>query len=290
MIAGAISDSDRGVALGIAATPIVRWVGSKQNLLPVLIPIVRKVLAMGTGRLIEPFAGSGALTLAIAPATGVLSDACVPLMQIHEMIKVDAALIYSEILSIAREYGSGDAAYMRARRVFNKGSAIKVMQAALLIYLNRTGFNALYRVNSKGQFNVPFGKRTPQWPTLADLQACARALRNVEITSGDWIEVLDRTGIQAGDTIYCDPPYEGTFDGYGEKWSKDQHDAMADLLRNIAADRVRVVVSQPDTPEARARYRWAEMHEVARIDGYAVGGTKAKRSARGELIFVGGTV
>lgn len=278
------SDADGGLA--VVAHPLVKWAGGKRDSLATLLPPIRAALAGGTGRLIEPFAGGAAVTLAVGPREGLLCDSCADLAALYQTVKVDADGVLQELRRLI-EGGTDRAAYLRVRATRPEADT-PLYAAARLLYLNRLGFNGLYRTNKKGQINVPFGDgRPPAWPTEADFLAAARALRGVKVRCCDWREVLglDNNQLRAGDTIYVDPPYEGAFDGYGARWSTQDHDHLAARLRLLAAYGCAVFVSQPDTESARARYWGFERLELARAKGHRVGGRATRRKATGELLF-----
>lgn len=281
----ALGDIDDGVAP--VATAILKWVGSKRELLPQIVPVVRKALDAGTGKLFEPFAGGASVTLAIGPKAGALSDTAVDLVILYQRTLLMPEAVHAA-LGVLRAQGTNEETYYKIRDFV---SPMPAERAARLIYLNQVGFNGLYRVNKKGQFNVPHGKKadgsdpTPSWPTLADLVAVARALEHVEVRCQTWQEALATATV--GDTIYADPPYFGTFDGYGKKWSVGDHAYLADTLRRLYEYGCHVVVSQPDCPETREWYKWTRITDVAKV--YAVGGKKKRRegkAAKGELLCI----
>ena len=132
-------------------------------------------------------------------------------------------------------------------------------RAARIIYLNKTGYNGLYRVNSSGRFNVPFGRYTN--PSILDetnLRAAARTLANVTLETGDFGRVCDQAGPK--DAVYMDPPYlpvskTASFTAYDrERFGLEEHRRLALVFGQLARRRVPAVLSNSDTPETRALY------------------------------------
>ncbi len=242
--------------------PPLKWVGGKQRILPALLPFIPR-----EGRLIEPFVGAGAVFLNAGERPLVINDVNKDLVSMYKMLR-DVPLDYIER---ARPLFTSDMhspeAYADARRRFNSSSD-NAERAALLLYLNKFGFNGLHRVNSKGHFNVPYGhpKTLPRFP-LEQLQAMARRLQEATIMCGDFRPIMALA--KAGDVLYCDPPYangdedKATFVGYtpGRFSNADQAD-LAALAWDAAARGATVVISNHDTPRTRALYAEMQVHTV----------------------------
>jgi DNA adenine methylase len=183
---------------GSLPKPILKWVGGKRQLLPALLS--RLPASLGTYH--EPFVGGGALFFRVEPASARLSDANAELMAMYGVVRDDLA-------GLLRELGGhvhNEAAYYAVRDWEPDGRSATAM-AARTIYLNKTGFNGLYRVNSRGKFNVPFGRMNePNFRDEPNLRACAKLLATAEITCCDFEATIAKAG--PGDFIYCDPPYE----------------------------------------------------------------------------------
>ena len=288
-LAGAIAEGSGGGDATIVARPVIKWVGSKTHALPLILPILRRWLAERQGRLIEPFAGSAAVTLALAPARGVLADFLPEVGTLYRQIRDDPSEVHDRLMQTIKAFppaaskaniDRGKESYLAVReRTEWKGAAA----AARMIYLSKLGFNGLWRTNKAGHNNVPHGGfRAPAWPTLADLTAAGNALRHVKIVTGDWQDTLTRVRPKAGDVIYADSPYEGTFDGYGPKWDAATHAKLQEVLYAWSLAGVRCLVSQPDSPAARKRYdRW-RIQSLGRA--WRVGGRGARRTGGGELL------
>jgi DNA adenine methylase len=182
------------------AKPFVKWVGGKRQLLPSIAAIVTPRLQKGA-TYHEPFIGGGAVFFHLQPKRAVLTDSNHRLIRTYKGVKQDVEGVIRRLRSYPHD--KGFYLEMRARDIDAEDD---VEVAAWFIYLNRTGYNGLYRVNSKNGFNVPFGDYKN--PTICDpdnLRACARALRVARIEKRDFASVLSRA--KRGDTVYFDPPY-----------------------------------------------------------------------------------
>jgi DNA adenine methylase len=179
------------------ARPFLKWAGGKRQLL-------REILAelpteMGTFH--EPFVGGGAVFFAVRPPAAVLSDSNARLIRAYRGVR-DAV---EDVVAMLKACRNDKDFYLEMRRQdIDRRSDAEV--AAWLIFLNKTGYNGLYRVNSRNLFNVPFGDNAGA--TLCDednLRACARALAAADLRCEDFTTVLDRA--RPGDVVYFDPPY-----------------------------------------------------------------------------------
>lgn len=224
------------------ATPFLKWAGGKTQLLPELMKRVPE--RFGTYH--EPFLGGGALFFALAPEVAFLGDANGELCNAYQMVQSRLPELIEELRQPV--YANTPEAFYSIRAV-DPSVENKVGAAARTIYLNKTCFNGLYRVNSKGKFNTPFGKRKN--PTICDeptLRAAARALHSgVTIRLDDFMKVSERAA--PGDLVYLDPPYVPlnptsaftayTPDGFGLA----QHEALRDVALVLKRRGVHVIVS-----------------------------------------------
>jgi len=202
----------------IQARPFVKWVGGKTQLLDeVQKSLPRNFASRRHVTYIEPFVGGGAVTFWILQTYhniehAVINDINPELICTYRVIKEDVDSLIGKLTRIQSEYlPLGTEArkeyYMSKRAEFNSGQISPAETAASFIFLNRTCFNGLYRVNSKGEFNVPHGKYSN--PRICDpdnLRACSSVLQKVEIFCGDFAETEQFAG---PDTLfYFDPPYK----------------------------------------------------------------------------------
>jgi DNA adenine methylase len=178
------------------ASPFLKWAGGKTQLLPVILQHV----PFHFDTYIEPFLGGGALFFELQPRKAVLADSNAELINCYTMVRDRVEDIIAELSS----YSYSEEFYYELR---SQEPQDPILRAARLIYLNRTCYNGLYRVNKKGQFNVPFGKYHN--PVICDterLRAASAALQHAELYCSDYREAL-RNFAKPGDFIYIDPPY-----------------------------------------------------------------------------------
>jgi DNA adenine methylase len=178
------------------AAPILRWAGSKRQLLPALLERCPTPIA----RYIEPFAGSACLFFALKPPRAVLGDINHELMLTYRILRTHPRLL----ARAARCFPDTARTYYSLRSKMPE-QLPDLARAARFVYLNRHAFNGVFRLNQKGRFNVPRGRRTGRLPDEASFLRCAIALRGARLITGDFEECL--RGVKRGDFVYLDPPY-----------------------------------------------------------------------------------
>lgn len=177
--------------------PFIKWVGGKRQLLPHLIAETPKTF----GRYFEPFVGGGALFFALRPAKAVLADVNERLIRTYKGVRDSV----EDVIDLLRSYPHTER-FFYALREKNIDAASDAEVAAWFIYLNKTGFNGLYRVNRANRFNVPFGRyANPKYCDDATLRACSRALADTKLLVADFEVAV--AGAKRGDFVYFDPPY-----------------------------------------------------------------------------------
>jgi DNA adenine methylase len=178
--------------------PLLKWAGGKTQMLSNILPIMPK----NYGRFIEPFFGGGALFFSVKPSGGLIADSNPELVNLYSSVANDVDGVMGQL---ALYENTEDIYYaLRALDWTNMPSA---EAAARTIFLNRTCFNGLYRVNRKGQFNVPFGRyKNPKILDKESLRAASALLQDTTIICGDYKTVL-RDHAQQNDFIFLDPPY-----------------------------------------------------------------------------------
>lgn len=182
----------------VQAKPILKWAGGKTQMLGDLLP---KVPA-SYGRYIEPFIGGGAMFFALNPDDAVIADSNPELINMYKQVADNV----DEVISCLQKYENTQEMFYSARALEWKDLS-KAEAAARTIYLNKTCFNGLYRVNKKGQFNVPFGKyKAPNFCDVEALYAASEVLQKANIVCGDYLSVLKEYA-RPGDFIFLDPPY-----------------------------------------------------------------------------------
>lgn len=277
------------------ARPFVKCAGGKTQLLPELM----KHIPARIDRYVEPFVGGGALFFALR-AQGLLDDADVVLSDTNtelvaalRAIKTECSSLIEKLRDHEDEYASrGEKYYYEVRAQDSRRWTSDVNIAARFIFMNKTGWNGVYRVNGKGLFNVPHGTRkTP--PVVCDapnLLACARALRGVDVRCEDFKTVLDRELKRdcKGALIYADPPYvplsKTSAFQYGGKFTTDHQLLLSHRLRALADEGAHVVASNASCDLVRELYQGFELHAVAAKR--AINSKVEKRGAVEELIMV----
>ena len=261
------------------ARPVVKYAGGKTRLVPELVAR----LPARFGRYFEPFAGGAALFFRLAPERAVLGDSNADLIAMYAALatRVDAVIRH---LRRHRDR-HGEAHYLATRARWNARAGDAADRAAMLLYLNKTCFNGLWRVNRAGEHNVPFGRYPAFEPDASNLRAAAAALAQAELRAGDFQAAL--YDARAGDLVYVDSPYDGTFGAYTTAGFGDAHQAeLAFVVRTLAARGVMVMASNADTPRVRALYAGLRLDVVT--CGRAISCDGGKRGAVDEVIVTAG--
>jgi DNA adenine methylase len=258
----------------VAAKPFVKWVGGKRSILAEL-----RGRTPGTWKTYhEPFVGGGALFFSLSPSTAVLSDINARLVLTYQAIRDDVDGLLALLEEHARHHSQ--AYFGRARsRLSHETDATAV--AALFIYLNKTCFNGLYRVNASGHFNVPMGDYAA--PPIVDeenLRAVSNVLSGVTILQQTFSDIKPR----AGDFYYLDPPYHQTYNGYdGSGFGDEGQEALAEWCRKIDDSDGYFMESNSDTPLIRQLYRGFVIETVSAKRSVSCKGTQRRREQ--ELII-----
>lgn len=182
----------------IASRPFLKWAGGKTQLLPSLLPLVPQKF----NTYLEPFLGGGALFFALAPKKAILSDANPELINVYTQIRDHL----NSVIKCLAPYQNDKELFYHVRSL-NWQDLDPAEAAARFIFLNRTCFNGLYRVNRTGQFNVPFGNyKNPKILDKDLLKSASNALSKCEIINADYKDVVT-SHAKEGDFIFFDPPY-----------------------------------------------------------------------------------
>ena len=270
--------------------PFLKWAGGKTKLLPELA--LRLPREMRTYA--EPFCGGGALFFALAEdrkhhrrtfERAILADRNEELVVTYNAIKTSVGDVVDALGPYVYDR---DLFYETRKRDPKTLSAVE--RAARLIFLNRTCFNGLWRVNSKGEFNVPFGRYKN--PTICDeetLRAASEALQHATIVHADFSEVTrDLGGGSAVDFVYFDPPYApvsntADFTAYAAGgFGFEEQERLAGELASLRDRGAMGMLSNADTPEMRVLYKDFGMHVVNAPR--AINSDPTKRGAAAELL------
>lgn len=246
--------------------PIIKWVGGKRQLVEQLI----QLMPVNYNRYYEPFFGGGALFFALRPYTAFINDVNSDLMTIYKVIK-EYPIELITLLEKHKEYNSKD--YYYDLRVMDRNGKIDelndIEKSARLLYMLRVDFNGLYRVNSKGQFNVPYGRyKNPNIVNKSTILAISELLNTSDITirSIDFAKAIN--GIKANDFVYFDPPYipvtpTSSFTSYtASGFNYDEQIRLQKLFFNLKERGVYVMLSNSDTDLTRKLYSNANIHTV----------------------------
>lgn len=271
------------------AKPILKWAGGKRQLLEEIIALFPKDFEDGSFH--EPMFGGGAVTFHIEPKVGTINDINSRLMRFYEVVKNRPDELIEE--SENHQYGNNEVDYYNAREEFNKpvrGEELnKVREASLLLYLNRTCFNGLYRENSNGKFNVPFGDYSnPDWVREDQIRECSKVLQNLEIWNEDFEYILGKS--EAGDLVYFDPPYQpvsetADFTQYSkEGFDFEEQVRLRDTCVELDEKNVLFVLSNSWAKPVRELYEGIENFDVHQVS--ANRDISSKAETRGPVIEI----
>ena len=184
----------------VMVRPVLKWVGGKRRLIEQIICLFPENYLDRAYH--EPFFGGGALFFHLEPNRGSINDVNKRLMNFYRVLKEKP----KELIEEASQYIYDKAEYYRLRTRFNEEHLSDVEDAAILLYLNKTGYNGLYRVNSKGKYNVPFGRyKNPRIVDEERIIEASKLLENISINSERFYSVKKHA--EMGDLVYFDPPY-----------------------------------------------------------------------------------
>ena len=246
LIDKAINTPVKGYAYKVKASPFVKWAGGKRSLIPELLKFVPDNIQ----NYYEPFIGGGALMFAIEQRVTrlYLSDMNPELIMTYKVIQERCDELI-EILAEHKSKHSSDYYYtIRAKHELES----PVERAARFIYLNKTCYNGLYRVNKSGRFNAPVGRYAN--PAILDeknLRSVSDVLTKAKLSWCDFSEIKP----SSGDFVYCDPPYDNTYNGYtAVQFGHEQQAELAQSANEWVSGGVNVIISNSDTPYIRELY------------------------------------
>ncbi|WP_448235560.1 DNA adenine methylase [Microbacterium paulum] len=270
-----------GATIPRPAQPFISWAGSKRKLLDQITPH----LPTSYDRYFEPFLGGGSLFLHLRPSTAFLNDACLPLVETWRAVKRNPSGVHRE--ATRRPLEKADYYIARAER----GGGY-LQRAGRFVYLNKGAFNGLYRVNLRGEFNVPWGAPKSGFVCdLANLKEVSEVLNgaNATITHGDFADVLRHAG--SGDLAFVDPPYvtshnNNGFVAYNEKiFSWSDQERLAETARASVRRGATVLVTNAHHDSVTALYPDFETVVIERASTLAA--SKEKRGRTSEVLMIG---
>lgn len=244
--------------------PFLKWAGGKRQLLPE----IKKLIPKDFNTYYEPFVGAGAVFLDLQKDKCVINDSNSELINCYNVIKNNLEELVLELKTYKNEKD-----FFLEIRALDRSDNYKflsdIKKAARIIYLNHTCFNGLYRVNSNGYFNVPFGAyKNPKILDETNLRQIHNYLvsNEIEITNLDFEEILNSP--VKGDFVYLDPPYDpisktSDFTSYGkDKFSKDDQKRLKKVLDDLTKKEVKWLLSNSSTDFIKNLYKDYDMLEI----------------------------
>lgn len=234
---------------------VIKWAGSKKRLLK----DIRPYLPDNYSCYVEPFFGSGALFFSVRPYNSILNDANQELMSMYKVLKDKGMSLLEELEKLQDEYNKlskedKEKYYYEKRELYNNKCYKEVEGAALFIFLNKTGFNGLYRVNKQGKFNVPWSKRDKLNLIDKSIYDCSEALERAVLYNKDFEEVCQN--LPEGSFIYFDPPYHNTFTGYQQNgFTEDDQIRLFNLFKKLSDEGHLCLLSNNDTDFIKDLYK-----------------------------------
>jgi DNA adenine methylase len=254
--------------LKVGPRPIVKWVGGKGQLLNQLEPLFPK----NFNNYFEPFLGGGAVFFHLKPSRAHLNDLNQKLISALESIQMNPEGVINILENLQDEFNSRDISEQKnlfyfLRNKFNFEKNHKLEKAAILIFLNKTCFNGMYRENSRGEFNTPFGSYKN--PTILDepnILAVSDALKNVRLTSQSFEGAVEDA--KKTDFIYFDPPYHpltktANFTGYHENDFREADQVrLSETVKELNKKGCYVMLSNSDTKFIKNLYKGFRIEKV----------------------------
>jgi len=260
--------------------PILKWAGGKRSLIPDIIDLFPADYKNRTYH--EPFVGGGAVFFKIRPRSGSINDINPRLINFYRVVRDKP----EELIREARQYSYDEDSYYGLRGRFNQPNLPDVEEAALLLYLNKTAFNGLYRVNSKGEFNVPFGRyKNPKIVPERRIMSASRILRRVEMLNEDFSYITNYA--DKGDLCYFDPPYQpvsdtANFTSYSaEGFDLGEQRRLRDTCIELDGDGVLFVLSNSYVDPIREMYEEVDSFRIEIVQARRAISSKA--STRGPI-------
>lgn len=251
--------------------PVLKWAGGKRQLLEKIIPIIENKLD-NSGTYFEPFFGGGAVLFFLQPSKAIINDFNQELIDMYKVIRDQPYELIEEL----KKHKNTKEHFYDIRNLDRKDNFIeftKIEKAARTIYLNKTCFNGLYRVNSKGEFNVPFANnKNPLIVDQETILGISSYLKDnkIEIMNVDFEKAVKKA--KKGDYIYFDPPYfplnkTSSYTSY-TKESFDLNDQirLRDLAKKMKNKGINFAISNSDSKEIHNLYSDKEYFEVKRVE------------------------
>lgn len=231
--------------------PIVKWAGGKTQLLKYIVPMIPKF-----NTYYEPFFGGGALYFALEPNKAVINDSNAQLINLYAQIKTEPNNLIKKLNLLSKNHNEEH--YYKVRKQFNNclsNNELSLNSSAYLLYLNKMGFNGLYRLNKNGQYNVPSAHRITC--TLYDkdnLLSVSKQLNKTKLLTGDFEKACK--GCKKGDFVFFDSPYYNTFDTYqAGGFSKEDHIRLSNLFKSLDKKGVKCLLTNSNEEFIKSLYK-----------------------------------
>jgi DNA adenine methylase len=249
-----IADEQKPEIESAGARPFLKWVGGKRSIVPEILR--RMPEHYGTYR--EPFIGGGIVFFSVQPASAYLADINFHLIQTYQAVRDDVDRL---ILNLKLHEKNHNLAYFQKARMRLSTEKDSTKIAALFIYLNKTCFNGLYRVNKAGKFNVPIGSyKDLSIFNEAEIRNASSALKGIQLYQHPFFH----TPIVREDFYYLDPPYHQTYSLYdGSGFADEEHRKLAAFCRELDEAGAYFMLSNSDTPFIRELYNGFWIDQVA---------------------------
>lgn len=242
----------------VAIKPFLKWAGGKTQ----LIPELSKYIPTSFNKYIEPFIGGGAFFFFLNPEKAIISDSNKELIITYKAVRDNV----EEIIAILNGCKNEETFFYKIRSL-DPGKLYDTERAARLIYLNKTCFNGLYRVNKKGEFNVPHGKRNGKFLNQEQLRDSSEFLQNTKILHSDYLATLKKYA-KEGDFIFLDPPYYpvGKYSDF-KRYTKeffyhDDHVILKEEFDRLVKLGCHVLLTNSDHPVVMELYRDYEIKVI----------------------------
>lgn len=276
-----------GMGSSVGMPTFLKWAGGKRRILPLLEQFFPRTI----NRYFEPFLGGGSVFFYVKqkynPTQCTISDTNLDLINTYVHVRDEPQLLIRYLARFKKKHSKEF--YYSIRTALNEGGLKDVERSAAFIYLNKTCFNGLYRVNSKNEFNVPFGQlKNPGIFEESIIYHASEILKDgVKIKHQDYQKILGSVG--RGDFVYLDPCYDPlkktSFANYTpERFSEKDRDELHTFIESLRRERARVVLSNNDIPEIRELY--SQKYNINEILAPRFIGSRASyRSSLTELVI-----
>lgn len=245
------------------AGPFVKWAGGKNQLIEQLSKFFPK--KDDYKKYIEPFVGGGAIFFHLQPKKAILSDLNDDLINCYKIIRDDIDTLITILEKYKKKHSKNF--YYELRNLYNSNKLDRGKRAAAFLYLNKTSYNGIHRVNSKGHFNVPYGKHVnASIYNTEKIIAASDMLKDVDLQTMSYEKVVKYA--KKGDFVYLDPPYyplnkTSNFTNYTKYLFLDaEHEKLLNIFKILDKRGCKVMLSNSNTKFIRSLYKKYYIHEV----------------------------